>query len=75
MHATGRLRGTEQTADVGVSVDDTWFSSALGVLTAISIDNGKVLDVAIFSNHETAAYVWKNSFFWSHSLWEIEVIS
>ena len=57
MHATGRLRGTEQTADVGVSVDDTWFSSALGVLTAISIDNGKVLDVAIFSNHETAAYV------------------
>ena len=49
--AAARLRGTEQTADVGVSGDFTWqrkgFSSKLGVMKAISIDNGKVLDVAI----------------------------
>ena len=51
--AAARLRGTEQTADVGVSVDGTWqrkgFSSNLGKVTAISIDNGKVLDVATLS--------------------------
>ena len=39
--------------DVGVSVDDRWkrkgFSSTLGVVTASSVDNGKVLDVAIIS--------------------------
>ena len=38
--ATARLRGTEQTADVGL---------ILGVVSAISIDNGKFLDVAILS--------------------------
>ena len=51
--AAARVRRTEQTADVGVSVDRTWqikgFSSAIGVVTAVSIDNGKVLGVAIFS--------------------------
>ena len=51
--AAARLRGTEPTADIGVSVDCTWqrkgFSSALGVVAAISIDNEKVLDVAIHS--------------------------
>ena len=41
-------------ADVGVSVDATWqrkkgFSSTLRVVTAISIDNRKVLDIAILS--------------------------
>ena len=39
--------------DVGASVDGMWqrkgFLSTLGVVTAISIDDGKVLDVAIFS--------------------------
>ena len=60
--AVTRLRGTEQTADFGVSVDATWhrkgFSSTLGVVTAISIDNGKVLDVAILSKSGAkAAYV------------------
>ena len=35
-----RLRGTEQTANVGL---------ILGVVSAISIDNGKFLDVAILS--------------------------
>ena len=48
-----RLRGIKQTEDVGVSVDGTWqrkgFSSKLGLVTAISIDNGKVLDAAILS--------------------------
>ena len=56
-----RLRGTEKTADVGVSVDGIWqkkgFSSRLGVVTVISIDSGKVLDAAIlyFNNDEKAA--------------------
>ena len=39
--------------DVGVSVDETWqktgFSSTNGVVAAISVDTGKVLDVAIMS--------------------------
>ena len=52
-HTAARLRGTEKTADVGVSVDGTWqrkgFSSTLGVVTSISIDSGKVLDVEILS--------------------------
>ena len=51
--AVARLRGTEQTADVEVSVDVTCqridFSSTVGLVTAISIDNGRVLDVAILS--------------------------
>ena len=45
--------GTEQTANVGVSVDGKWqrkgFSSTLGVVAAISIDNGRVLDVVVLS--------------------------
>ena len=51
--AVARLRGTEQTADVEVSVDVTCqridFSSTVELVTAISIDNGRVLDVAILS--------------------------
>ena len=47
------LRETEQTADAGVSVDRTWqrkgFLSTLAVVTAISVDNWKVLDVDITS--------------------------
>ena len=53
LHTASRLRGTEKTTDVGVSVDGTWqrkgFSSTLGVVTSISIDSGKVLDVEILS--------------------------
>ena len=49
--AAARLRGTEQTADVGVSVGGTWqrkvFSPTLGIVTASSIHYRKVLDVAI----------------------------
>lgn len=51
--AAAELRKGNKTADVGVSVDGTWqrkgFSSTLGVITAISIDSGKVLDTAILS--------------------------
>ena len=51
--AAAILRGTEPTTDVGVSVDGTWqrkrFSSTLGVVAAISIDHGKILEVAILS--------------------------
>ena len=43
----------KNTTNVGVSVDRTWqrkgFTSLNGVITAISIDSGKVLDVAILS--------------------------
>jgi len=50
--AAKTLRAGKETA-VGVSVDGTWqrkgFSSKLGVVTAISVDIGKVLDVAILS--------------------------
>ena len=52
-NAAARLIGTKKTTDVGVSVDGTWqrkgFSSTLWVVTAISIDSGKVLNVAILS--------------------------
>ena len=51
--AACRVRGTEPTADARVSVDGTWqkkgFSSTLGAVAAISIDNGKVLDLVILS--------------------------
>ena len=51
--AVARLHGTEPNADVGVSVDGKCqrkgFSSTHGVVAAISIDNEKVLDVAILS--------------------------
>ena len=51
--AAAELRGANETADVGVSLDGTWqrkgFTSLNGVITAISIDSGKALDVAILS--------------------------
>ena len=51
--AATRLRGTKKISDGGVSVDGTWqkkgFSSTIGIVTAISIDSGKVLDVTILS--------------------------
>ena len=44
--AVARLRGTERNTDAGVSVDDTWqrkgYSSMLEVVTAISIDMGRI---------------------------------
>lgn len=53
--AAAQLRGDSDTADVGVSVDGTWqrkgFTSMNGVVTAISVDNGKVLDTAILSKN------------------------
>ena len=51
--AATELRGSDETADVGVSVDGTWqrkgFTSMNGVVTAISVDSGKVVDVSILS--------------------------
>ena len=51
--AASKLRGAADSADVGVSVDGTWqrkgFTYLNGVITAISIDSGKVLDTAILS--------------------------
>ena len=51
--AAAKLRGAEETADVGASVDGTWkrkgFLPSLGAVTAISIHSGKVLDAAILS--------------------------
>lgn len=51
--AAATLRGDNEIADVGVSLDGTWqrkgFSSTLGVVTAISVKTGKVLDVSILS--------------------------
>ena len=51
--AAKELRGDEETADIGVSVDGTWqrkgFTSTLGVVTAISVDTGKVLDSVVLS--------------------------
>ena len=45
------LRKGEKSGDAGVSVNCTWqrkgFSAILGVVTTISIDTGKVLDVSI----------------------------
>ena len=69
--AAARLSGTKKTADVRVSVDGMWQRS--GVVTVISIDNGKILDVAIFSKsykgctstkkfpHPTPYEAWKLS--------------
>ena len=51
--AASDLRGDSPTADISVSVDGTWqregFSSLNRVVTAISVDSGKVLDSAILS--------------------------
>ena len=51
--AASKLRGAADSADVGVSVDGIWqrkgFTYLNGVITAISIDSGKVLDTAILS--------------------------
>ena len=49
-----QLKGpNNDTNDAAVSIDGTWqrkgFTSTLGVVTAISVDNGKVLDCVILS--------------------------
>ena len=53
--AASKLRGSASTAEVGVSVDGTWqrkgFTSMNGIITAISVDNGKVLDTCILSKN------------------------
>ena len=51
--AAAELRGDADTADVSVSVDGTWqkkgFTSTNGVITAISVDSGKILVTCILS--------------------------
>ena len=53
MDVVDELRGENETADASVSVDGTWqrkgFTSTLGVVTAISVDKGKVVDCVILS--------------------------
>ena len=53
----------EKIIDVGLSVDGTWqrkvFSSTLGVVAAISIDTGKVLDVSTFQRAVKDVAVWQ----------------
>jgi len=47
------LRESGKADEVAISVDDSWqrrgFTSTLGVVTAISVDKGKVLDCSIMS--------------------------
>ena len=54
-NAAAELRGVADHADVGISLDGTWqkkgFISTTGVITAISIKSGKVLDTCILSKH------------------------
>ena len=77
--ASARLRWTKQTTDAGISVEVAWqrkgFSSTLEVVIAISIDNGKVLDVAILSKSWKDCTSMKKLPLWSHSLRDMEVIS
>ena len=53
MSTASKLRGTADSADVGVSVDGTWHRKVLtslsGAMTAISINSGKAVDTAILS--------------------------
>jgi len=53
IEAGKQLLNGKETADTSVSVDGTWqrkgFSSKLGVVAAISVEHGKVLDISILS--------------------------
>jgi len=53
--AAARLTSSESVSDIGVSVDSTWqrrgYSSLNGVVAAISIDNGKILDIEVMNKH------------------------
>ena len=57
------LRKGQKSGDAGVSVNGTWqrkgFSAILGVVTTISIDTGKVLDVSIFLRAAKDVPVWE----------------
>ena len=47
------LKGDQENTNVAISVDETWqrkgFTSTLVVVTAISVDTGKVVDCVILS--------------------------
>ena len=56
LDAANELRhGDDSISDIGVSVDGTWqrrgFVSLNGTVAAISIDNGKIIDVEIMQRH------------------------
>ena len=56
--AANELRGDKDSTDTEVSVDSTWqkkgFVSSLGVVTALSVDSGMVLDVSFMSKASKA---------------------
>ena len=56
--------GEDGVFDIGVSGDGTWrrrgYSSAYGVITAISTVTGKVLDVEIMSKECKECMVWRS---------------
>ena len=56
--------GDQEVVDVGVSCDGTWqkrgFSSLNGVFVAISMDNGKILDVEALNKHCKACSMKEN---------------
>ena len=70
-----RARRIEKTIDVEVFVDGTWqrkgFLSTPEIVTAIFINSGKVLDLAILSKQWLKKYE-KNRLFWSFLLWDME---
>ena len=53
--AAAELRGVADYADVPISLDGSWqkkgYTSTTGVVTAISVDSGKVIDTCILSKH------------------------
>ena len=67
------LRGENETADASVSVDGTWqrkgFTSTLGVVTAISVDKGKVVDCVILSKScKRDVHVWRRYGCWTQTV-------
>ena len=54
-------RGKNMVIDIGVSLDGSWqrrgFSSMNGVVTAISIDTGKIIDIESMSRYCRQCFV------------------
>ena len=55
MKSAAELKDREVAADIGVSVDGSWqkrgFSSLNGVVIALSVSNGKIVDTEIMSRY------------------------
>lgn len=60
--AAHRVRGLHDSGECGVSVDGSWhrrgYSSLNGVVTALSIDTGEVLDVEVMTKHCAGCKKW-----------------